>query len=191
MIHPFPLHRSAFRALRQPAFWILLLCALIFSGCSKRQLSQPGDHAPDAQLQDENGDTRSLSDFKGAALLVYFYPKDDTPGCTTEACALRDAWDAYKDAGIRIVGVSADSVESHAKFAEKHELPFTLLSDPDAELADAFGVPKRMGFFGRVSFLLDDNQTIRAVYPDVDPAVHAQEVLKDAEELGLTEPGEL
>lgn len=169
----------------------LVAFSLMLGGCSKRQLSKPGDAAPDAQLQDEAGTTRSLADFKGAPLLVYFYPKDDTPGCTTEACALRDAWDAYKEAGIQIVGVSADSVESHAKFAEKHELPFTLLSDPDAELADAFGVPKRMGFFGRVSFLLDDAQIIRAVYPDVDPAVHAQEVLEDAQELGLTAPDTL
>lgn len=172
---------------------LLVLCALLFTtgGCSKKQLQAPGKQAPDATLQDQDGVERTLSSFEGAPLLVYFYPKDDTPGCTTEACAMRDAWSRYEDAGIHIVGVSTDSVESHAQFAEKHELPFTLLSDPDGKLAEKFGVPKRLGFLTRVSFLLDDAGVIRAVYPDVDPALHANEVLEDAKELGLAAPDTL
>lgn len=172
-----------------PLLGLLLIGTLLMvSGCSKAQLQKPGTKAPAVTLQDQNGVERSLSSFEGAPLLVYFYPKNDTPGCTTEACALRDAWDRYETAGIQIVGVSADSVESHAKFAEKHELPFVLLSDPNAKLANEFGVPKRLGFFARVSFLLDDSGVIRAVYPDVDPALHANEVLESAQELGLSAP---
>src|SRR5699024_9933839 len=111
--------------------------------------------------------------------------------CTTEACAMRDAWDRYQRAGIHIVGVSTDSVKSHAKFKEKHDLPFTLLSDPDREFGKVFGVPVRMGMYARMSFLLDETGTVRATFPEVDPALHADEVLHEAVSLGLTHSNEL
>lgn len=188
MLHVSPRH--AFSRISSGALLVTLLAAalLTWNGCSKPQLQQPGTKAPAITLQDQDGVERPLSSFEGAPLLVYFYPKNDTPGCTTEACALRDAWDRYKTAGVQIVGVSTDSVESHAKFAAKHELPFVLLSDSDAQMAKAFGVPKRLGFLSSVSFLLDDVGVIRAVFPDVDPALHANEVLERAEELGLSTP---
>lgn len=188
-----PNPRHAVPCVIRGALLLTLLAAalLTLAACSKTQLQQPGTKAAAVTLQDQDGVERPLSSFEGAPLLVYFYPKNDTPGCTTEACALRDSWDRYKSAGIQIVGVSTDSVESHAKFAQKHELPFVLLSDSDAKMAKAFGVSKRLGFLARVSFLLDDAGVIRAVYPDVDPALHANEVLESAQELGLSTPDTL
>lgn len=168
-----------------------LISILAVAGCSKPDLKNPGTRVETINLLDQEGVSRSLADFEGAPVLVYFYPKNDTPGCTAEACGLRDAWGRYQRAGIHVVGVSSDGTQSHAKFVKKHNLPFTLLSDPDGDMAKAFGVPIRMGYFARASFLLDDKGIIREVYPTVDPAIHADEVLKDAERLGLTHSNEM
>lgn len=167
-------------------FLLLLVTLMAISACDKSNLLQPGTPAPDATLQDQDGTLRNLAAFRGQPLLVYFYPKDDTPGCTTEACSFRDVWDRYQSAGVAVVGVSADDSESHKKFAQKHSLPFPLLADTDHELADAFGVPATAGYFARVSFLIDKDGVIRHVYPDVDPGVHADDVLKEVQRLGLS-----
>lgn len=145
-----------------------------------------GAQAPDVTLPDQDGTPRSIASFQGQPLLLYFYPKDATPGCTTEACAFRDVWDRFAAANVAVVGVSVDDVASHKKFAEEHSLPFPLLSDTEAQMAEAFGVKTRMGMLPRVSFLIDATGTIRSVYPDVDPGVHASEVLRDVERLGVS-----
>lgn len=168
-----------------------LIAVLLVAGCSKPDLKEPGTRVETIALLDQEGVSRSLADFEGAPVLLYFYPKNDTPGCTAEACGLRDAWGRYQRAGIHVIGVSADCTQSHAKFVKKHNLPFTLLSDPDGDMAKAFGVPIRMGYFARASFLLDDKGIIREVYPKVDVAAHADEVLADAERLGLTHTNEI
>ena len=149
-----------------------------------------GDTAPLFDLEDQNGARHKLSDHVGSWVLLYFYPKDDTPGCTKEACMIRDSWPKFKDLGIQVFGVSTDAVKSHAKFADKYELPFTLLADENKELVKAYDVwgPKKfMGkeFLGtkRVSFLIDPDGKIAKVYEKVKPAMHADEVLADVTEL--------
>ena len=144
---------------------------------------QAGAAAPKLATDDHRGVHVDLHAPDSPVTLVYFYPKDDTPGCTTEACAIRDIWDKYEAAGIRVLGVSSDDSESHKAFAQKHKLPFGLIPDTEHTWADAFGVATRMGFFARVSFLIDKEHKIAKVYPDVDPGVHAQQVLSDAETL--------
>jgi len=168
-----------------------LFAVLTIVSCGKADFKKPGTRVETVALLDQEGVSRSLADFRGAPVLVYFYPKNDTPGCTAEACGLRDAWGRYQRAGIHVIGVSADCTQSHAKFVKKHNLPFTLLSDPDGDMAKAFGVPIRMGYFARASFLLDDQGIIREVYPKVDVSAHADEVLADAERLGLTHSNEI
>ncbi len=149
-------------------------------------LLEEGKKAPHFALTDQNGTKHSLKDYVGKYVLLYFYPKDDTPGCTKEACALRDNFPAFKKLGITIFGVSADSEKSHKKFEEKYELPFTLLSDTDHALATAYGVWGMKKFMGReyegisrVSYLIDDMGKIAKVYGNVKPEFHAEEVLKD------------
>jgi peroxiredoxin Q/BCP len=151
---------------------------------------KPGDKAPDIALPDQEGKVRKLSDHKGDWVLLYFYPKDDTPGCTTEACGIRDAYEAFGDAGITAIGVSTDSVKSHGKFARKHALPFTLLADEEKKAVEAYGVWGMKKFMGREymgtnrrSFLIDPRGKIAKIYELVRPADHAEEVLKDVEAL--------
>jgi peroxiredoxin Q/BCP len=139
-----------------------------------------GTAVPDLSAVDQNGATQRLSAERGHAVVVYFYPKDGTPGCTKEACAFRDAWDRFKQAGVQVFGVSADDAASHAEFAKEHKLTFPLLADPDGAWAKAFGVSTTFGMTQRVSFLVDGAGKVAKVYPDVDPGVHADEVLKDA-----------
>ncbi len=129
--------------------------------------------APDFTLVDENNTSHSLSDYIGDHVLLYFYPKDDTPGCTKEACAIRDIYNEFEKKGIKVLGVSADSPESHKKFKAKYELPFTLLSDKKKEVITMYGGTKR------VSYLIDPMGFIAKVYPKVDPATHAQTILDD------------
>jgi thioredoxin-dependent peroxiredoxin len=143
-----------------------------------------GSLAPDFTLPDENETPRKLSDYRGQPLVLYFYPKDDTPGCTKEACAFRDDYSDYEQAGVTILGVSPDSPKSHAKFKKKHELPFTLLADEDHSVANLYGVwgPKQsMGrsYEGvhRTTFLIDADGKIRRVFENVKPAEHSQEIL--------------
>ncbi len=145
-----------------------------------------GDKAPAFSLPDQNGETRTLSDYAGKWVLLYFYPKDDTPGCTTEACGIRDNYDAYKKAKIVVLGASVDPVKRHAKFVEKFSLPFTLLADEEKTLVKAYGVWGKKKFMGREymgikrwSFLIGPDGRIAKIYEDVKPAAHATEVLAD------------
>jgi peroxiredoxin Q/BCP len=118
-----------------------------------------GDSAPALEVTDSDGSTVDLGEvYRSGPTLVYFYPKADTPGCTAQACDLRDSFEDLQDAGLRVVGVSADGVNAQARFKEKHSLPFLLVSDPGKELISAFGVPTRMGFASRQSFLVVDGK---------------------------------
>lgn len=129
--------------------------------------------------EDQAGQIRRLSRERGHPVVLFFYPKDGTPGCTREACAFRDAWDRFTAAGVRVWGISADSRESHVAFAREHGLTFPLLSDPELRWASAFGVGSTLGLAHRISFLIGRDGRVARVYPDVDPAVHADEVLAD------------
>lgn len=140
-----------------------------------------GDKAPDFTASDQNGQTRILSDYQGHWLLLYFYPKDFTSGCTKEACSLRDNFGELKK-HAQVVGVSTDSVESHKKFEAKYSLPFTLLADPERVLVDAYHANGLL-FPKRVSFLIDPQGIIRKIYKPVNPTTHAQDVLDDLLEL--------
>ena len=140
--------------------------------------------APDVAGVDQNGQTVRLKDLRGQLLLVFFYPKAGTPGCTKEACAFRDAWQKYQTAGVRIVGVSHDSVADQAAFAREHGLTFPLVSDSEGNWGRAFGVPLHLWkLYSRVSFLIGRDGKIAKTYLDVDPGVHAGQVLADASAL--------
>lgn len=143
-----------------------------------------GKPAPDFELLDESGKMVRLSDFRGKPVVLYFYPKDDTPGCTKEACGFRDNYMAYQEKGVVILGVSPDSPRSHAKFKAKYHLPFTLLSDPKREVIETFGVWGKKKFMGReyegvlrTTFLIDREGLIRKVFENVKPAEHSAEIL--------------
>jgi peroxiredoxin Q/BCP len=143
-----------------------------------------GDKAPDFSSTDQNGKTVSLSDFKGKRVALYFYPKDDTPGCTKEACSFRDADDIYRSKDITVLGVSTDNEKSHQKFISKFQLPFDLLADVDKKIVEDYGVwgeksmygKKYMGTF-RKTFLIDGDGKIVKIFDKVDVAAHADEVL--------------
>lgn len=142
--------------------------------------------APDFLLLDQDGITHTLKQYKGKKVLLYFYPKDDTPGCTTEACNFRDGCKEFEKMGLVVLGVSADSVKSHKKFAQKYELPFPLLSDETKEVCEAYGVWGKKKFMGReymgikrMSFLIDEKGNIAKIYEDVKPKEHADEVKVD------------
>jgi thioredoxin-dependent peroxiredoxin len=146
--------------------------------------------APDFTLSDQNGTPHRLADYRGKWLVLYFYPKDDTPGCTAEACSFRDEREVIAEHGAEIVGISKDSVASHKRFAEKYSLTFTLLSDEDHQVIEAYGAwsPKKM--FGREylgtqrkTFIIDPNGDIVREYPDVTPKEHAREIIHDLAEL--------
>jgi peroxiredoxin Q/BCP len=139
-----------------------------------------GSAVPDLSAPDQNGKVHTIAEERGHALIVYFYPKDGTPGCTKEACAFRDAWDRYQKAQVQIFGVSADDQKSHEQFAKEQKLPFPILADPKNAWATAFGVSLKLGMTSRVSFLIDPSGKVAKVYPNVDPGVHAEDVLKDA-----------
>jgi peroxiredoxin Q/BCP len=143
-----------------------------------------GTAAPAFKTTDANGETVNLKDFRGKKVALYFYPKDDTPGCTKEACSFRDAFSRFKKQGITILGVSPDSEKSHQKFASKYKLPFTLLADTDHSIADAYGVYGEKKFMGRTymgirrtTFLIDEKGKIKKVFEKVKPEDHADEVL--------------
>lgn len=145
-----------------------------------------GGKAPDFELPDQNGKFHKLSDFLGMKILVYFYPKDATPGCTTEACQIRDNFPNFGKVNAVVLGISTDTIESHKKFAQKHKLPFTLLSDVNKEVVKTYDVYKPKKFMGReflgtlrTSFLIAENGKIIKIYENVKPAFHAQEVLED------------
>jgi peroxiredoxin Q/BCP len=146
--------------------------------------------APDFTLPDQNGTERSLSDWAGTWLVLYFYPKDDTPGCTKEACSFRDEYELIKEAGAEVVGVSKDSPKSHKKFAEKYKLNFTLLSDESGEMIKAYGAWSEKSMFGktymgiqRMTVIIDPDGNIVHEYPKVTPKDHAVQILKDLAQL--------
>jgi peroxiredoxin Q/BCP len=149
-----------------------------------------GIQAPDFSLPDETNDIRRLSDFRGRPVVLYFYPKDDTPGCTTEACNFRDDYSAFVNSDLVILGVSPDTPKSHAKFKEKYSLPFPLLADEGHKVCNIYGVwgPKKFmgrGYEGvmRTTFLIDSNGRIAKVFENVRPAEHSVEVLEAAKKL--------
>jgi peroxiredoxin Q/BCP len=149
-----------------------------------------GSKAPAFTAPDQEGKTRSLKDYAGKWVILYFYPKDDTPGCTKEACAFRDGFSKFKRAGVEILGVSVDSVKKHAKFVEKYSLPFTLIADEDKSIVEAYGVWGKKKFMGReymginrVSYLINPAGKIAKVYESVKPDEHANEVLADVKTL--------
>ncbi|MFO0614954.1 MAG: peroxiredoxin [Polyangiaceae bacterium] len=136
-----------------------------------------GAEAPDLVGTASDGTATRLSEVRGHPAVVYFYPKDGTPGCTKEACAFRDAFDAYEAKHVVIFGVSRDSEARHASFRATHRLPFPLVSDTDGAVARAFGVSSTLGMASRVTFLIGADGRVRHVWPDVDPGVHADQVL--------------
>ena len=144
-------------------------------------MPQQGQQLPDLEFVTEAGERLSAGDLGGEKTILFFYPKDDTPGCTKEACAFRDRMADYEQANIRVYGVSLDSPESHRRFREKHNLNFPLLTDEGGRAADALGVLREGGqAANRVTFLLDPGGRIARVYPEVSPETHADEILEDA-----------
>ncbi|GAB4057531.1 peroxiredoxin [Uliginosibacterium sediminicola] len=142
----------------------------------------PGTRAPDFNLRDQHGEVRKLADFRGKWLVLYFYPKDDSPGCTTEACSFRDGQALISSLGAQVVGVSIDDSSSHRAFADKHQLPFPLLADVDGTVAARYGALsdwKLLKFAKRETFLIDPQGVVRKAYTKVDPDTHAAQVLSD------------
>ena len=145
---------------------------------------EAGMKAPDFALFDKDGKKRSLSEFLGKKVVLYFYPKDNTPGCTRQACAFAGAYAEFQKKGVAVIGVSKDSVASHVKFAEKYQLPFVLLSDPKLEAINAYGVWQEKKMCGKVSmgvvrttFLIDEQGMIAEIMPKVKPDTNAEEIL--------------
>ena len=138
---------------------------------------------PDVEFVTEAGEKLPVNELKGSKTVLYFYPKDDTPGCTKEACAFRDRMGDYEGAGIKVYGVSLDSPESHRQFREKHSLNFPLLTDEGGRAAEALGVLGSRGYANRVTFLLAPDGEIAKAYPEVSPETHADEILEDAASL--------
>jgi peroxiredoxin Q/BCP len=162
----------------------LLALLFVFFSASLSAGEQPmeGSDAPSFNLQDQNGDWHTLESYRGQWLAIYFYPKDDTPGCTKEACNFRDNIYAFKAINAAVVGISVDDVESHKEFSEKYKLPFTLLADSDYKATTAYGVLKDyklLKLASRQSFLVDPDGKIAKHYGDVDPDNHTEEVLTD------------
>ena len=145
---------------------------------------ETGMIAPDFTLSDKDGNAVSLSDFRGKKVVLYFYPKDNTPGCTRQACAFAASYDAFRENNIAVIGISRDSVASHVKFAEKYNLPFVLLSDPERIAIEAYGVWQEKKMAGKIgmgvvrsTYLIDENGVIEAVMPKVKPDTNAAEIL--------------
>ena len=145
-----------------------------------------GSYAPDFELPDQNGNVRRFSEYKRKWVLIYFYPKDFTPGCTTEACSFRDSFKDLQKIGVEIIGISTDSVASHLKFVQKHDLPFTILSDREKTVVKLYGVWKLKKFLGkeyfgtiRTSFLINPKGKVAKIYEKVNPNIHSKEVLED------------
>jgi peroxiredoxin Q/BCP len=145
---------------------------------------EEGKPAPDFELQTDGGETVRLSSLRGKPVVLYFYPKDDTPGCTAQACGIRDAYDEFERAGAVVLGISPDDERSHAKFKQKYDLPFTLLADTDHAVADEYGVWGEKSYMGRTylgvkrsTFIVDAAGTVAKVMHDVKPSTHAADVL--------------
>lgn len=177
-------------ASRYSFIYILLSLMWPFSSSAENKL-MVGDAAPDFELIDQYQKTHKLADYSGKWVVLYFYPKDDTPGCTTEACSFRDDIFKLHELGAEVLGVSLDSAESHAKFAEKHGLPFSLLSDAEAEVAKSYGSLTSMGplkFAKRYTFIIDPEGKLAKIYRDVKPKKHTGEVIADLQQLQSSKP---
>ena len=168
---------------------LFIMFSFLFSSLSANAAQQvtTGDVAPEFELPDQDGQLHSLEDYRDQWVVLYFYPKDETPGCTTEACEFRDNIFAFRELNAQILGISLDDVESHRKFAENHSLPFPLLADTDGAAADAYGVKTKM--FGmtvakRQTFVIGPDGIIAKHYEKVDPDQHSEQVLADLRELG-------
>lgn len=189
--------RSGWRGslILQLAAWSLLL--VLVAGCNSSVARSGGSSnaggdneiaegkpAPDFELPSDDGRTIKLSDYRGKQpVVLYFYPKDETPGCTKQACAFRDSFAAFREAGIEVLGVSVDTVESHKEFKQKQKLNFTLLADDKQEVSKRYGVLGTLGYASRVTFVIDKAGVVRKIYRDVDPAVNAAETLAFAKTL--------
>ncbi len=145
---------------------------------------EPGVKAPAISAKDQDGKTVTLEEYRGGRVVLYFYPKDDTPGCTKEACAFRDNFPKFNSVGVEVLGVSIDDEKKHKKFAEKYQLPFRLVSDPDRKIVEAYGVWGMKKFMGReymgtsrVTYLINEDGVIEHVWPKVTPEKHAEELL--------------
>jgi peroxiredoxin Q/BCP len=169
----------------------LALSTFVLAGCGG-EVRRPdgnvgllpvGSLAPDVSAEDSAGHEMRLAEKRGHAVIVYFYPKDETPGCTKEACAFRDAWKKLEAAQVDVIGVSTDSRERHRTFQKKQGLPFALAADESGALGVAYGVRKNLWGYDRVSFLVGPDGHVAKVWPSVDPAVHADEVLRAATSL--------
>ncbi len=144
-----------------------------------------GQKAPDFTLYDKDGNSISLKDFIDKKVVLYFYPKDNTPGCTRQACAFASAYNEFKNKNVEVIGISKDSISSHVKFAQKHNLPFILLSDPELKAIQSYGVWQEKKLYGKVSmgvvrttFIIDKNGNIEHIMPKVKPDTNAEEILK-------------
>lgn len=172
--------------MKRSPYTIAALFALCLAAYASERLAL-GQPAPEFELSDQNGQLHSLEDYRDQWVVLYFYPKDQTPGCTTEACEFRDNIFAFRDINAQILGVSLDDAESHRKFAEKYGLPFPLLADIEGKASEAYSVKTRM--FGmkvakRQTFLIDPDGKLAKHYEKVKPAEHSQQVLADLKELG-------
>ena len=164
----------------------LALAGLLSTHAVFAESPAEGSAAPEFKLQDQKGDWHTLAQYRGQWVALYFYPKDDTPGCTTEACNFRDNIFAFRARDAVILGVSLDDVDSHVEFAEKYSLPFSLLSDAEGDVASTYGVVRNLGIMKvakRQTFLIGPDGTIAKHYEDVDPDEHSAEILADLESL--------
>ena len=171
--------------MKRPLTALVPLLAFAISASASEQIAV-GQTAPEFELSDQNGELHSLEDYRDQWVVLYFYPKDGTPGCTTEACEFRDNIFAFKEINAQILGVSLDDVESHQKFAEHHDLPFPLLADSEGKVAEAYGVKTKM--FGmtvakRQTFLISPDGLLAKHYEKVKPASHSAQVLTDLKAL--------
>ncbi len=180
------------------ALYLIAACSILLGAAlalrprlARAEILKQGQAAPDFSTQMVVGEEMKpvkLSDFIGKKVVLYFYPKDDTPGCTREACAFRDGFARYQQAGIMVLGCSVDRLEAHKAFIKKYNLPFPLLLDPDHKIATAYGAANGIPILGldrRITYVIDESGRIQRVYPQVDPAIHAGEILK---ELGADKP---
>ena len=166
--------------------YVLVIFSIMLFSSSTHAEIKTGEPAPGFELADQYNKTHKLADYRGQWLVVYFYPKDDTPGCTTEACNFRDDIFKIRELNAEVIGISVDNTESHAKFAEKHGLPFPLLSDGDAQVAKSYGSLMSLGpikIAKRHSFIINPQGKIARIYRDVKPKIHSDEIIKDLETL--------
>ena len=163
---------------------------------ARADLLKEGQIAPPFSTQMVTGDQQapvSLSDFHGRKVILYFYPKDETPGCTKEACAFRDGYSRFSNAGLTVLGCSVDSADAHKKFIQKYSLPFSLLLDPDKKIATAYGAANGIPVLGldrRITYVIDEKGNVLKVYPNVDPSTHAIEILNDLGVADATPPAQ-